>query len=180
VWAVGDVTGIAAFTHVAKYQGRIAAMDILGDPVRADYRAVPRVTFTDPEVAAVGLTTEEEARAQGIEAAGVTLDLPSSIARPYTFQENPRGVFGLVADLERQLLVGAWAVAPLASEWIHQAVLAIRAEIPIAVLKDTIAQFPSFSEAFGAALRALPDAPDELMEHRAHPLMTAEPAAGRA
>jgi pyruvate/2-oxoglutarate dehydrogenase complex dihydrolipoamide dehydrogenase (E3) component len=180
VWAVGDVTGIAAFTHVAKYQGRIAAMDILGDPVRADYRAVPRVTFTDPEVAAVGLTTEEEARAQGIEAASVTLDLPTSIARPYTFQENPRGVFGIVADMERQLLVGAWAVAPLASEWIHQAVLAIRAEIPISVLKDTIAQFPSFSEAFGTALRSLPGSPDEMMEHRAHPLMTAEAVVSRA
>jgi pyruvate/2-oxoglutarate dehydrogenase complex dihydrolipoamide dehydrogenase (E3) component len=179
VWAVGDVTGVAAFTHVAKYQGRIAAMDILGDPVRADYRAVPRVTFTDPEVAAVGLTTEEDARAQGIEAASVTLDLPTSIARPYTFEEDPRGVFGIVADMERQLLVGAWAVAPLAGEWIHQAVLAIRAAIPIPVLKDTIAQFPSFSEAFGTALRSLPDARDEMMEHRAHPLMTSEAVASR-
>ena len=176
VWAVGDVTGIAAFTHVAKYQGRIAAMDILGHPARADYRAVPRVTFTDPEVAAVGLTTEEDARAEGIDAASVVLDLPTSIARPYTFQENPTGVFGIVADVERGLLVGAWAVAPLASEWIHQAVLAIRAEIPIDVLKDTIAQFPTFSEAFGAALRALPNGPGAMMDHRAHPLMTAEPA----
>ncbi len=174
VWAIGDVTGIAAFTHVAKYQGRIAAMDILGHPARADYRAVPRVTFTDPEVAAVGITTEEEARSQGIEAAAVVLDLPTSIARPYTFQENPTGVFGVVADTERELLVGAWAVAPLASEWIHQAVLAIRAEIPIPVLKDTIAQFPSFSEAFGAALRALPNGtPGAMMDHHAHPMMTA-------
>lgn len=176
VWAVGDVTGIAAFTHVAKYQGRIAAMDILGRPARADYRAVPRVTFTDPEVAAVGFTTKEDARAQGIDAASVVLDLPTSIARPYTFQENPTGVFGIVADLDRGLLLGAWAVAPLASEWIHQAVLAIRAEIPIDVLKDTIAQFPTFSEAFGAALRALPNGPGAMMDHRAHPLMTAEPA----
>jgi pyruvate/2-oxoglutarate dehydrogenase complex dihydrolipoamide dehydrogenase (E3) component len=176
VWAVGDVTGIAAFTHVAKYQGRIAAMDILGHPAHADYRAVPRVTFTDPEVAAVGITTEEDARAQGIDAASVVLDLPTSIARPYTFQENPTGVFGIVADVDRGLLAGAWAVAPLASEWIHQAVLAIRAEIPIDVLKDTIAQFPSFSEAFGAALRALPNGPGAMMDHRAHPHMTAEPA----
>ncbi len=173
VWAVGDVTGIAAFTHVAKYQGRIAAMDILGHPARADYRAVPRVTFTDPEVAAVGMTTEEEARAHGIEAASAVIDLPTSIARPYTFQEDPRGVFGVVADRERHQLVGAWAVAPLASEWIHQAVLAIRAEIPIPVLKDTIAQFPSFSEAFGAALRALPNGPGTMMDHVAHPMMDA-------
>jgi dihydrolipoamide dehydrogenase len=176
IWAIGDVTGIAAFTHVAKYQGRIAATDILGHPARADYRAVPRVTFTDPEVAAVGLTTDEDVRAQGIDAASVVLDLPTSIARPYTFQENPTGVFGVIADLDRGLLVGAWAVAPLASEWIHQAVLAIRAEIPIEVLKDTIAQFPTFSEAFGAALRALPNGPGTMMDHRAHPLMTAEPA----
>lgn len=173
VWAVGDVTGIAAFTHVAKYQGRIAAMDILGHPAKADYRAVPRVTFTDPEVAAVGITTEEDALAQGFEPASVVIDLPSSIARPYTFQKNPHGKFGVVVDSARDLMVGAWAVAPLASEWIHVAVLAIRAEIPVPVLKDTIAQFPSFSEAFGAALRALPDGPGTMMDHHAHPMMAA-------
>jgi pyruvate/2-oxoglutarate dehydrogenase complex dihydrolipoamide dehydrogenase (E3) component len=172
-WAIGDVTGVAAFTHVAKYQGRIAAMDILGHPARADYRAVPRVTFTDPEVAAVGITTEEDARAQGFSPASVVIDLPTSIARPYTFQENPHGKFGVVVDSARDVMVGAWAVAPLASEWIHLAVLAIRAEIPVPVLKDTIAQFPSFSEAFGAALRALPNGPGTMMDHHAHPFMTA-------
>jgi pyruvate/2-oxoglutarate dehydrogenase complex dihydrolipoamide dehydrogenase (E3) component len=179
VWAVGDVTGIAAFTHVAKYQGRIAAMDILGHPARADYRAVPRVTFTDPEVAAVGFTTEDDARAAGYEAAGVTIDLPTSIARPYTFQEKPTGTFGVVVDTERDLLLGAWAVAPLASEWIHQAVLAIRAEIPVPVLKDTIAQFPTFSEAFGAALRALPTEAPGMMDHQAHPRMSEALAGAR-
>jgi pyruvate/2-oxoglutarate dehydrogenase complex dihydrolipoamide dehydrogenase (E3) component len=172
VWAIGDVTGIAAFTHVAKYQGRIAAKDILGHPVKADYRAVPRVTFTDPEVAAVGITTDEDALAQGIEPASVVIDLPTSIARPYTFQQNPHGKFGVVMDSARDVMVGAWAVAPLASEWIHQAVLAIRAEIPVMVLEDTIAQFPSFSEAFGAALRALPNAsPGAMMDHHPHPMM---------
>jgi pyruvate/2-oxoglutarate dehydrogenase complex dihydrolipoamide dehydrogenase (E3) component len=172
VWAIGDVTGIAAFTHVAKYQGRIAAMDILGHPAKADYRAVPRVTFTDPEVAAVGITTEEEALAQGIEPASVVIDLPTTIARPYTFQKNPHGRFGVVVDSARDVMVGAWAVAPLASEWIHLAVLAIRAEIPVPVLTDTIAQFPSFSEAFGAALRALPDgSPGTMMDHHPHPMM---------
>ena len=155
VWAIGDVTGVAAFTHVAKYQGRIAARDILGRPAKADYRAVPRVTFTDPEVAAVGFTTIEEARASGIAAAGVVIDM-TTIARSYTFEERPSGSFGIVVDTERDVLVGAWAVAPLAGEWIHQAVLAIRAEIPLPVLEDTIAQFPTFSEAFGSALRALP------------------------
>ena len=178
VWAIGDVTGVAAFTHVAKYQARIAAMDILGHPAKADYRAVPRVTFTDPEVAAVGMT-EDEARARGIEPVSVTIDLPSSIARPYTFQENPQGRFGVVVDAERGVLIGSWAVAPLASEWIHLAVLAIRAEIPVAVLKDTIAQFPSFSEAFGAALRALPNGPGTMMDHYAHPMMASPAKAAR-
>jgi dihydrolipoamide dehydrogenase len=175
VWAIGDVTGVAAFTHVAKYQARIAAADILGQPARADYRAVPRVVFTDPEVAAVGLT-EAQAREQGIDVIAATIDLPSSIARPYTFQENPTGSFGVVVDREREVLVGAWAVAPLAGEWIHTAVLAIRAEIPVTVLKDTIAQFPSFSEAFGAALRTLPElGPLECaMDHCPHPAMAQE------
>jgi dihydrolipoamide dehydrogenase len=171
VWAVGDVTGIAQFTHVAKYQARVACLDILGRPARADYRAVPRVIFTDPEAAAVGLS-EEAARAQGIDAASVTLDLPTSIARPYTYEEEPRGELGLVLDREREVLVGAWAVAPAAGEWIHQAVLAIRAEVPLAVLTDTIAQFPSFSEGFATAVRRLPS--DRVLmarDHCAHPSM---------
>lgn len=171
IWAIGDVTGVAAFTHVAKYQGRIAAMNILGRPARADYRAVPRVIFTDPEVAAVGITTEEEARERGFDPASVVIDLPVSIARPHTFQEDPHGKFGVVVDVTRDVMLGAWAVAPLASEWIHLAVLAIRAEIPIPVLKDTIAQFPSFSEAFGAALRALPNGLGTMIDHHAHPRM---------
>jgi dihydrolipoamide dehydrogenase len=172
VWAIGDVTGIAPFTHVAKYQGRIAAADILGQPARADYRAVPRVIFTDPEVAAVGLT-EAQAREQGIDVVSSTIDLPTSIARPYTFQQNPTGSFGVVVDKERQVLVGAWAVAPLAGEWIHTAVLAIRAEIPVPVLKDTIAQFPTFSEAFGTALRSIPDnkLTQEACDHCPHPMI---------
>jgi dihydrolipoamide dehydrogenase len=155
VWAIGDVTGIAMFTHVAKYQGRVAARDILGEPARADYRAVPRVIFTDPEVASVGLT-EDEARAAGLDVVSATIDLPTAIARPYTYEQDPRGMLSVVVDRRRGVLVGAWAVAPLAGEWIHQAVLAIRAEIPVSVLTDTIAQFPTFSEAFGVALRALP------------------------
>jgi pyruvate/2-oxoglutarate dehydrogenase complex dihydrolipoamide dehydrogenase (E3) component len=172
VWAIGDVTGVAAFTHVAKYQGRIAAADILGQEAKADYRAVPRVIFTDPEVAAVGLT-EAQALEQELAVVTATIDLPTSIARPYTFQQTPTGTFGVVVDSTRQVLVGAWAVAPLAGEWIHTAVLAIRAEVPVQVLKDTIAQFPSFSEAFGAALRSLPDAPAGqcMMDHCAHPML---------
>jgi dihydrolipoamide dehydrogenase len=169
VWAAGDVTGVAMFTHVGKYQARVACADILGQPARADYRAVPRVLFTDPEVASVGLS-EDDARSQGIDVVTSFVDLPSSIARPYTYEQEPRGILGLVADGERGLLVGAWMMAPLASEWIHQFVLAIRAEVPISVLRDTMAQFPTFSEAAGSALRALPD--EELClpcDHAAHP-----------
>ena len=156
VWAVGDVTGVALFTHVGKYQARIATADILGQPAKADYRAVPRVVFSDPEIASVGLT-EEQAREQGIAAVSATVDLVAAIARPYTYEENPRGKLGIVADADREVLVGAWAVAPLSSEWIHHAVLAIRAEIPLSVLRDTIPQFPTYSEGYLSALRRLPD-----------------------
>jgi dihydrolipoamide dehydrogenase len=174
VWAIGDVTG-GAFTHVAKYQARIAAADILGWPARADYRAVSRVAFTDPELAAVGMT-EQQAREAGLDVETATIDLPSSVARSYTYEREPGGTFSIVVDREKQVLVGAWAVAPLASEWIHMAVLAIRAEIPVTVLNDTITQFPTFSEAFGYALRDLPDQ-DLLMpaDFCAHRMMTPEP-----
>ena len=158
VWAIGDVAG-GGFTHVAKYQGRIAAQDILGFEVKADYRAVPRVYFTDPEVAAVGMT-EAEAREAGVDVVATEIFLPTAIARPYTYQEHPSGIFGVVVNQERDILVGAWAVAPLAGEWIHQAVLGIRAEIPCSILKDTIAQFPSYSEALGTALRKVSDSSD--------------------
>ena len=168
VWAAGDVTGVAMFTHVGKYQARIASMDILGRPAKADYRAVPRVVFTDPEVAAVGMS-EAAARKDGLDVVSATIDLPTSIARPYTFEERPSGSFGVVVDRQRQVLVGAWAVAPLAGEWIHQAVLAIRAEIPVSVLTDTIAQFPTFSEALGTALRSLPHEVLMGCDHCAHP-----------
>ena len=154
VWAAGDCTGVAMFTHVAKYQARVAVADMLGRPVDADYRAIPRVVFTDPEVAAVG-ETEAHARSAGRDIAVSRIELPTSIARPDTYEENPRGELGLVADRQRGELVGAWAVAPLAGEWIHQAVLAIRARVPLDVLTDTIAQFPSYSEAFLSGLQAL-------------------------
>ncbi len=154
VWAVGDATGIALFTHVGKYQARIATADILGREAKADYRAVPRVVFSDPEIAAVGLT-EEQAREQGIDVATATVDLVQAIARPYIYEEKPRGTLGIVADRERDVLVGAWAFAPLAAEWIHVAVLAIRARIPLAVLADTIAQFPTYTEGYLSAIRAL-------------------------
>lgn len=154
VWAAGDCTGKMLFTHVAKYQARVAMTGMRGKPRPADYRAIPRVIFTDPEVAAVGLT-EAQARASGADVAVSSIQLPTTIARPYTYEQDPRGELTVVADRDRRMLVGAWAVAPLASEWIHQAVLAVRAEVPIDVLIDTVAQFPSYSESFLVALQQL-------------------------
>jgi dihydrolipoamide dehydrogenase len=154
LWAVGDVTGVALFTHVAKYQGRVVADNILGKPRTATYGGVPRVVFTDPEVAAVGLSAEA-AREQGMDVATVTLNIPETIARPWTYERDPRGWLGIVADRRRRVLVGAWAVAPLAGEWIHTAALAVRAEVPIDVLLDGIAQFPTYSESYLYALERL-------------------------
>jgi pyruvate/2-oxoglutarate dehydrogenase complex dihydrolipoamide dehydrogenase (E3) component len=153
VWAVGDVTGVSMFTHVGKYQARIAAADIAGRDVRADYRALPRVVFSDPEIAAVGLTSEQ-ARAQGIDLAEGRADL-FRIARTETYGKGLGGQLGVLADRERGVLVGAWAVGPLAGEWIHQAVLAVKTETPVEVLRDTVAQFPTFSEAYLNAVEAL-------------------------
>jgi len=154
VWAVGDVTGVMPFTHVGKYQGRLACADIAGHHVKADYRAIPRVVFADPEIAAVGLT-EREAREQGIEVEAAAVALPESIARPWTYERDPRGDLGVLADRRRGVLIGAWAVAPLASEWIHYAALAIKTETPLDTLRDTVAQFPTFTEGYLNALEEL-------------------------
>jgi dihydrolipoamide dehydrogenase len=154
LWAIGDVTGVALFTHVAKYQARVAADTILGRPRRADYTGVPRVVFAHPEIAAVGLTTAQ-ARERGITTAAAEVDLAESIARPWTYQTHPTGTLGLLADRDRRVLVGAWAVAPQAGEWIHLAALAIRAAIPIDTLLDGIPQFPTFTEAYITAAEQL-------------------------
>ncbi len=154
LWAVGDVTGVALFTHVAMYQGRVAADNILGRDRAAAYQGIPRVVFADPEIAAVGLTAAQAA-ARGISTATAEISLADAIARPWTYERDPRGTLGLLADRDRGVLAGAWAVAPLASEWIHQAALAIRAQIPISVLLDQVAQFPTYSEAYLTALERL-------------------------
>jgi len=154
LWAVGDVTGVALFTHVAKYQARVVADTICGRPRRASYQGIPRVVFCDPEIAAVGLT-HAQAVAQGHDAVTATIGLAEAIARPWTYERDPRGELGLVADRRRQVLLGAWAVAPMAGEWIHQAAIAVRAHIPIDTLLDGVAQFPTYSEAYLAALEQL-------------------------
>jgi pyruvate/2-oxoglutarate dehydrogenase complex dihydrolipoamide dehydrogenase (E3) component len=156
VWAIGDATGVALFTHVGKYQGRVAAAVILGKNARADYRALPRVTFTDPEVAGAGLT-EEQAEERGIELAigrAPISDVPRTSTYTRDYDKLP-GFLALLADRARGVLVGAYAVGPQAGEWLQQATLAIRAEVPLAILRDTIQPFPTFSEIFVNALADL-------------------------
>jgi pyruvate/2-oxoglutarate dehydrogenase complex dihydrolipoamide dehydrogenase (E3) component len=146
VWAAGDVTGIAMFTHVGKYQARLAAAAMAGHDARADYRAVPAVTFTDPQVAAVGDTSGE----------GTVMGERGSVARLSTYERPKRpGFLKVFADPERRVLVGAVAVGPEAGEWLGQLTLAIRAEVPIDVLLDTIQPYPTFSEAIQFAVRDL-------------------------
>lgn len=153
VWAVGDVTGISPFTHVAAYQAQIACADMLGDARIADYRAIPRVVFCDPEVAAVGLTPDQ-AKERGLRTVTADVDL-SEVDRTETYGRGLSGHLGVLADAERAVLVGAWAVGPLASEWIHALVLAVKAEVPVSVLRDTVMQFPTFSEAIATAVGRL-------------------------
>ncbi|HEY8455465.1 MAG TPA: NAD(P)/FAD-dependent oxidoreductase [Actinopolymorphaceae bacterium] len=154
LWAVGDVTGVALFTHTALYQGRVVADNILGRPRVANYRGIPRVVFGEPEIAAVGLTTDQALRL-GMDVATAEVELPESISRPWTFETEPRGTLGLIADRDRRILVGAWAMAPLVGEWIHTAALAIRAQLQIDVLLDSVAQFPTYNEAYYQAVEAL-------------------------
>jgi pyruvate/2-oxoglutarate dehydrogenase complex dihydrolipoamide dehydrogenase (E3) component len=145
-WAIGDVTGIAPFTHVGKYHARIAAADLSGRPARADHRAIPATIFTDPQVAMVGETT-----------GGLSATWPlSSVPRLATYERPKRGGFiKVVADPERRVLTGAVAVGPESGEWLQQLTLAIRAETPIEVLLDVIQPYPTFSEGVFLALREL-------------------------
>lgn len=154
LWAIGDVTGVMPFTHVAKYQGRIAADAILDRAHPATYEGIPRVVFADPEIAAAGLT-QEQAEQRGIRTAATELDLSNAIARPWTYEQDPRGHLGLLADADRKVLIGAWAIGPQAGEWIHQAALAIRTQLPLETLRDQVAQFPTYHEAYQAALEQL-------------------------
>ncbi len=148
VWAAGDVTGVALFTHVGKYQGRVAAANVAGRDSRADYRALPSAVFTDPQVAAVGDTS-------GKGAVIGKWDL-TKVSRTATFQKPKRpGFVKLFADPKRGVLVGAVLVGPEAGEWLGQLTLAIRAQVPVDVLRDTIQPFPSFSEAIFFAAREL-------------------------
>jgi dihydrolipoamide dehydrogenase len=146
VWAIGDVNGIWQLTHVGKYQGRVAAANILGEPREANYDAVPRVVFTDPQAAAVGAADAPFSATTRI----------SEVAKTATYMRDStqsNGFLTLLSDGER--LTGGYALGPEAGEWLQQATLAIRARVPLEVLRDTIQPFPTFSEIYLAALKEL-------------------------
>jgi pyruvate/2-oxoglutarate dehydrogenase complex dihydrolipoamide dehydrogenase (E3) component len=146
LWAVGDVTGVRLLTHVGKYQGEVVASNILGEPREAHYEAIPDVVYTDPQAASVGATEA---------AFSATIPL-SDVAKTATYTRNyaeSNGFLTLLSDGER--LTGAHALGPEAGEWLQQATLAIRARVPLGVLRDVIQPFPTFSEIYVAALKEL-------------------------
>jgi len=146
LWAIGDVNGIWLLTHVGKYQADVVAANILGEPRETHYEAVPRVVYTDPQAAAVGTS---EAPFEG------TARL-SAVAKTATYSRayaEDNGFLTLLSDGER--LTGAYALGADAGEWLQQATLAIRARVPLGVLQDTIQPFPTFSEIYADAVKAL-------------------------
>ncbi|MGH2742163.1 MAG: dihydrolipoyl dehydrogenase family protein, partial [Thermoleophilaceae bacterium] len=146
LWAIGDVTGIWPLTYVGKYQGRVVAANILGRPRQANYDAVPRVVFTDPQAASVGA-------AEGGPTVTVPLsEVPRTATYTRAYADSP-GFMTLVSDGER--LTGAYALGPEAGEWLQQATVAIRARVPLELLDDVIQPFPTFSEIFLHALTEL-------------------------
>jgi pyruvate/2-oxoglutarate dehydrogenase complex dihydrolipoamide dehydrogenase (E3) component len=148
VWAIGDVTGVAQFTHVGKYQARVAAADMANRHAKADYRAIPAGIFTDPEVATVGRTEGD-----GLVSVRVPL---GSLPRLSTYERPKRdGLVRVFADPRQRVLVGAVCVGPQAAEWLGQFTLAIRAEIKVETLLDTIQPYPTFSEGVFYALQEL-------------------------
>jgi pyruvate/2-oxoglutarate dehydrogenase complex dihydrolipoamide dehydrogenase (E3) component len=157
LWAVGDVTGVRLLTHVGKYQGEIVAANILGEPREANYQAIPDVVYTDPQAAAVGAS----------EAAFSATTPLTEVAKMETYSRNyaeSNGFMTLLSDGER--LTGAYALGPEAGEWLQQATLAIRAQVPLAVLRDTIQPFPTFSEVYVATLKSLHTTITEAPEHQ--------------
>jgi pyruvate/2-oxoglutarate dehydrogenase complex dihydrolipoamide dehydrogenase (E3) component len=154
IWAVGDVTGIAPFTHMAMYQARIAVSDILGrDSRSAVYRGIPRVTFTDPEVGATGLT-EKQARDQGLSVRTGIMTMSTS-ARGWIHKAGNDGFVKLIADADRNVLVGATSAGPVGGEVLSMLTLAVHAEIPLPVLDSMIYAYPTFHRGVTDALRAL-------------------------
>ena len=154
LWAIGDVTGRGGFTHTSVYQARIAADDILGrGGESADYRAMPAVTYTDPEVATVG-RTEQQARGEGLDVRTSVIALADT-ARGWIHRSGGEGAIKLVADARRGVLVGASVTAPAGGEMLSGLAVAVHAQIPVAQLRSMIYAFPSFHRAFEPALQAL-------------------------
>ena len=146
LWAIGDITGIWPLTHVGKYQGDVVAANIAGEQREADYDAVPRVVFTDPQAAATGAGDGQ------FSATAKVSEVPKTATYTHAYADS-NGFMTLLSDGER--LTGAYALGPEAGEWLQQATLAIRAGVPVDVLRDTIQPFPTFSEIYVAALKAL-------------------------
>jgi dihydrolipoamide dehydrogenase len=146
LWAIGDVTGIWPLTHVGEYEGDVVADNISGDRRPANYEAVPRVTYTDPQAAAVGAIDAPYS------ATAPVSEVPKTATYTHAYAES-HGFLTLLSDGER--LTGAYALGPEAGEWMQQATLAIRAHVPLDVLRDTIQPFPSFSGIYDAALMEL-------------------------
>ena len=151
VWAIGDVTGVGAFTHVAMYQANIVVLDILGeDPPAADYRALPRVTFTDPEIGSVGLS-EDQARQEGIHVHVGMTEVPTS-ARGWIHKAGNEGFVKLVEDAGRGTLVGATSAGPVGGEVLGMLTLAVHAGVTTDHLRKMIYAYPTFHRAVEAAL----------------------------
>ena len=152
IWAVGDVTGVAPFTHTANYQARVAGEALLGRPAAADYRAIPRAVYTTPAVYAVGLTPDQ-AHAQGIDLLVEAGNL-SDTARAFA-EDSAGGRIELYADRARGVLVGAAGVGEGADSWLAETTLAIRAQVPLRLYADVVHAFPTYGEVVEPALRRL-------------------------
>jgi len=154
VWALGDITGKGAFTHMSIYQARIVVADILGEPsFPAQYHAVPRVTFTDPEVGAVGLT-EAQARERGLSVRTSVYPIPRS-ARGWIHKAGNDGFIKLVEDAGAGVLVGATSAGPTGGEVLSALVLAVHARVPVPVMREMIYAYPTFHRAIEDALAEL-------------------------
>ncbi|SCG77385.1 dihydrolipoyl dehydrogenase family protein [Micromonospora humi] len=154
LWAIGDVTGRGSFTHVSMYQAKIVVRDILGRPgPEADYRALPRVTFTDPEIAAVGLT-ERQARAQGRHVRTSLVPVAAS-TRGWIHGPGTDGFVKLVEDADRGVLVGATSTGPAGGEVLYGLNVAVQTEVPVARLRHMIYTYPTFHRVVETALEAL-------------------------
>ena len=157
VWAIGDITGKGAFTHMSMYQAAIAVRDILGQAGEpADYRAVPRVTFTDPEIGSVGLT-EEQARAAGLRVSTGVTQVPAS-ARGWIHKAGNDGFIKVVADADRSVLVGASSAGPCGGEVLSALAVAVQAGVPLVTLRNMPYAYPTFYRAIEDALAKLAEA----------------------